>query len=602
MTLLNKLLFILTSKERKRIILILFVILVLALFEIAGLASIIPFIAVLSDPEIFENSSKINSLFEKSKLLGIQSEKQFLFALGLVVFFLLIISLLTKAFAKYLQINFTHNAQFSLEKRMVGSYLSQPYVWFLDRHSADLGKNILGEVGKVIKGGVEAMMNLITRSIVALALMILLIYVNIKLTLIVCASLGFTYLIIYKFTRGILKYIGKKRFKANRWRFTTVVEAFGAIKEIKLGGLEKNYVDRFSRPAKKLATYEAFYGVLMQLPRFAIEAVAFGGMLLITLYLMQISNNFVNIVPTIALYTLAGYRIIPLLQGIFESINTLRYNGPVIDNFFIDLKNLQKINLKGEGNVLQLKKEINLTNIDYSYPNSSKTNLKNINLKITAGSTIGIVGITGSGKSTLIDLILGLHKPKNGKLEVDGKIINDDNLRLWQKSIGYVPQQIFLFDDTVASNIAFGQSPEIINQDAIEKAAKIAKIHDFIVNELPLKYQTLIGEKGVRLSGGQRQRLGIARALYHNPKILVLDEATNALDIQTESYVLKEIKKITKDRTIIVITHRLNSIKDFDKIIYLEKGEIKQEGNFEELNDMIDDLELNKKKQKILID
>jgi ATP-binding cassette, subfamily B, bacterial PglK len=589
MIILNKLLFILTPKEQKHIFLILFVILVVALFEIVGLASIVPFIAVLSDPEIFENSSKINSLFETSKILGIQNQKQFLFILGLVVFFLLIISLLMKALAKYLLIKFSHNAQFNLEKRMVNSYLSQSYEWFLGRHSADLGKNILGEVGKVIKGGVEAMMNLVTRAILAMAFIILLIYVNPKLTFIISVTLGFTYLLIYKLTRGILKHIGNKRFKINRWRFTTVIEAFGAIKEIKLSGLEKNYVDRFSKPAKKLANIEAFFGLLVQLPRLAIEAIAFGGMLLMTLYLMKINNNFVNIIPTIALYTLAGYRILPLLQGIFESINTLRYNKFTIDTFYDDLKKLQTFNLTNEKNILQFKKEINLKNINYSYPSSSKLNLKNINLKIPAGSSIGIVGITGSGKSTLIDLILGLHKPKDGSLEIDGKLIDNHNRRSWQRLIGYVPQQIFLFDDTVASNIAFGQDPELIDQEAIEKAAKVANIHDFIEKELPLKYKTQVGERGIRLSGGQKQRLGIARALYHNPKILVLDEATNALDAQTESLVLKEIKKLGQDRTIISITHRITSVKDYDKIIYVEEGEIKQEGKFEDFNNNMND-------------
>ena len=589
MIILNKLLFILTPKEQKHIFLILFVILVVALFEIVGLASIVPFIAVLSDPEIFENSSKINSLFETSKILGIQNQKQFLFILGLVVFFLLIISLLMKALAKYLLIKFSHNAQFNLEKRMVNSYFSQSYEWFLGRHSADLGKNILGEVGKVIKGGVEAMMNLVTRAILAMAFIILLIYVNPKLTFIISVTLGFTYLLIYKLTRGILKHIGNKRFKINRWRFTTVIEAFGAIKEIKLSGLEKNYVDRFSQPAKKLANIEAFFGLLVQLPRLAIEAIAFGGMLLMTLYLMKINNNFVNIIPTIALYTLAGYRILPLLQGIFESINTLRYNKFTIDTFYDDLKKLQTFNLTNEKNILQFKKEINLKNINYSYPSSSKLNLKNINLKIPAGSSIGIVGITGSGKSTLIDLILGLHKPKDGSLEIDGKLIDNHNRRSWQRLIGYVPQQIFLFDDTVASNIAFGQDPELIDQEAIEKAAKVANIHDFIEKELPLKYKTQVGERGIRLSGGQKQRLGIARALYHNPKILVLDEATNALDAQTESLVLKEIKKLGQDRTIISITHRITSVKDYDKIIYIEEGEIKQEGKFEDFNNNMND-------------
>ena len=595
---LKKLIFLLTPKERRHTILIFFVILIMAFIEIAGLASIVPFMAILSDPEIIQNNSKLNTVFQASRNLGIQSEKQFLFLSGLVVFLLLVISLMTKAFATYLQVNFSSAAKFNLERRMVTSYLSQSYVWFLDRHSADLGKNILGEVGTVIKGGVQSMINLITRSVVAIAVLTLLIVVDAKLTLIVGVTLGLTYLIIFTFTRSILKYIGNERFKANRWRFTTVSEAFGAVKEIKLGGFEKNYIDRFSEPAKKLAKYEAFFGVLTQLPRFAIEAVAFGGMLLITLYLMAKSNNFVNIVPTIALYTLAGYRLIPLLQGIFDSINTLRYSGPSVDALHADLKKLQNSDLTNQKNVLKLKKEINLNNINFSYPNSSQLNLKNINLKIQAGSNIGIVGITGSGKSTLVDVILGLHKPKNGNLKIDGEIIDNHNRRSWQQLIGYVPQQIFLFDDTIASNIAFGQDPTNTDQEAIEKAAKIANIHDFIMNELPMKYQTLIGERGIRLSGGQRQRLGIARALYHNPKVLVLDEATNALDVHTEQLVIEEIKKLRKERTMIVITHRLNSVKDCDNIILIEKGGIKQEGKFEKFNNLSDYFKSDNKKTK----
>ena len=583
---LKKLIFLLTTREQFRAILIFFIILIMAFIEIAGLASIVPFMAILSDPNVIEDNSQLNMAYQVSRDFGIENEKQFLFLSGLVVFLLLVVSLITKALATYLQVNFSSTAKFNLEKRLVTSYLSQSYVWFLDRHSADLGKNILGEVGTVIKGGVQAMINLITRGVVAIAVLILLLIVDAKLTLIVGFTLGFTYFVIFALTRSFLKYIGNERFKANRWRFTTVSEAFGAVKEIKLGGFEKNYVDRFSEPAKKLANYEAFFGVLSQLPRFAIEAVAFGGMLLITLYLMAKSNNFVNIVPTIALYTLAGYRLIPLLQGVFDCVNTLRYSKASVDALYDDLKRLKISDLNNEKKVLELKKEINLNNISFSYPNSSELNLQNINLKIPVGSDVGIVGITGSGKSTLIDIILGLHKPKNGSLEVDGVKIDNFNRRSWQQSIGYVPQQIFLFDDTIASNIAFGIDPKNIDQEAVEKAAKIANIHKFIVNDLPLKYKTLIGERGIRLSGGQRQRLGIARALYHNPKVLVLDEATNALDVHTEQIVIEEIKKIQEDRTMIVITHRLNSVKDFDNIIIIEKGQIKQEGKFEKLKNL----------------
>jgi ABC-type bacteriocin/lantibiotic exporter with double-glycine peptidase domain len=586
MNIFKKIIFLLTPKERINAILMFFAILIVAFLEIAGLASIVPFMAILSDPEIIENNSKLNTIYQVSRDFGIENEKQFLIFSGLVVFLLLITSLISKAFAAYLQVNFSARAKFNLEKRLVTSYLSQTYVWFLDRHSAELGKNILGEVGTVIKGGVQTMINLITRGVLAIAVLILLLIVDTKLTLIVSFVIGLTYFIIFSFTRSYLKYIGNERFKANRWRFTTISEAFGAIKEIKLAGFEKDYVDKFSEPANKLVKYEAYFGVLSQLPRFAIEAVAFGGMLLMTLYLMNKSNNFVNIVPTIALYVLAGYRLMPLLQGVFDCINTLRYSKASVDALYNDLNKLQNYNLSSDKKILKLKKEINLNNINFAYPNSTHLNLKHINFKIFAGTSIGIVGITGSGKSTLIDVILGLLKPQNGNLEVDGVKIDNLNRRSWQKSIGYVPQQIFLFDDTIESNIAFSADSQSINQVAIEKAAKAANIHEFIVNELPFKYKTLIGERGIRLSGGQRQRLGIARALYHNPDILIMDEATNALDIHTEKIVTNEIKKLRGNRTMIVITHRLNSVKDCDKILVIEKGEIKQEGKFDELKNL----------------
>ena len=230
-----------------------------------------------------------------------------------------------------------------------------------------------------------------------------------------------------------------------------------------------------------------------------------------------------------------------------------------------------------------------MNNIHYNYPNASKTALKNINLNIPAYSTIGLVGATGSGKTTTVDIILGLLQSQKGTLEVDGKIINNNNRRAWQHSIGYVPQQIFLVDNTVASNIAFGKDINEINQEAVEHAAKIANLHEFIINELPLKYETFIGERGVRLSGGQRQRIGIARALYNRPQVLILDEATSALDNLTEKVVMEAVHNSENKITKILIAHRLSTVKKCDKIFLFDKGELKSEGTFEELIKINDD-------------
>jgi len=270
----------------------------------------------------------------------------------------------------------------------------------------------------------------------------------------------------------------------------------------------------------------------------------------------------------------------PAVQQIYTAFTQISFNSPSIDLLNKDIKNLKPFNSNQAHDVdaLSLNKAITLKNIYYNYPNTTRTALKNININIPAKSTVGLIGTTGSGKTTTVDIILGLLEPQKGTLEVDGKVVSKQNSRAWQRSIGYVPQHIYLADDTIEANIAFGFDPKDINQEAVEKASKIANLHEFIMHELPNKYQTTIGERGVRLSGGQRQRIGIARALYHNPQVLILDEATSALDNQTEQAVMDAVNNITKDITIILIAHRLNTVKNCDIIFKLEKGQIiKQE-------------------------
>lgn len=583
MKIIKKLLFILTPQERKKGFALLLMILIMALLEMIGLVSILPFIAMLSNPEMVETNSFLNKLFITSKIIGIENNQQFLFLLGSIVFILLVISLSFKALTTYFQIYFIQMNNFSIQRRMIESYLKQPYSWFLDRHSADLGKNILSEVGIVVSNGIKPFVDLIVRCAVAITIFVLLILVDPKLAITVSLTLGLAYGLIYKFSRSILIRIGKERLKANQWRFTAVSEAFGAVKEIKVGGLEKTYIERFSNPAKALAKYQASFSVINQLPRFALEAIAFGGMLLLILYLMSQSKNFINMVPILALYVFAGYRLLPSLQGIYNDISQLRFVDAGLDSVYDDLKNLNSFKSIEKKKIVLVKKSIVLKNINYQYPNVSNKVLNGINLQIKAGSTIGIVGHTGSGKTTLIDIILGLLEPQQGNLEVDDIMINKNLIRDWQSSIGYVPQDIFMADDTVSSNIAFGHNPNYIEKTFVEHAAKIANIHEFITEELPLKYNTKVGERGIRLSGGQKQRLGIARALYNNPQVLILDEATSALDNITEQTVIDNIQNQRKDRTIIMITHRLTTVKDCDQIFIIEKGKIKDKGTFEHL-------------------
>ena len=578
-----KILNLLSRVERRRAFYLLIMILFMALLDTLGIASIIPFIAVLTNPDLIETNIVLKKVYKYLNVFGVDTNQDFLFILGLFVFFILAFSLTFKAFLTYLQLRFTSMCEYSLSKRITESYLNQPYSWFLSRHSADLGKTILSEVGLIISKGLKPLMNLITYGIIAGAILVLLIIADPIIALISGFIFSVAYLLLYKFTRSFLAHIGKERLKANQKRFTIISEAFGAAKELKIGSLEQTFLARFSNPSKLLARHTAIAGAISQLPRYALEMIAFGGMLLLILSLMIQKVIFVNILPLIALYAFAGYRLLPAFQQIYGSITQLRFVGPSLDAIHDDIKNLAPKISQKEKKLISLNNKIKLKNLYYQYPNSSRITLKNININIPISSTVGIVGTTGSGKTTLIDVILGLLHAQKGTLEVDNTIIDQNNCHAWQRSIGYVPQEIFITDDTLEANIAFGIDKQNVNQNSIIQAAKIANIHDFVINDLPEKYQTKVGERGVRLSGGERQRIGLARAVYRNPDILILDEATSALDNLTEKLVMEKIRNFEDKKTIIMIAHRLSTVRNCDIIYYMENGEIKNSGTYNEL-------------------
>ena len=576
----KKLLFLLSPNERRKALMLLFMILIMALLDVIGVASILPFMAVITNPNIIETNSILNKMFQASATFGVDDNQQFLFALGVLVFVLSIISLIFKAFTTYFQTRFVQMREYSIGKRLVEGYLHQPYSWFLNQNSSELGKTILSEVNQVISGGIKPLIDLIAKSMITIALIVLLIIANPKLALIISVSLSLVYGFIFFFIRSYLNKIGEKRLKNNQLRFKTVSEAFGAAKEIKVGGLEQTFINSFSNSAQILAQTQAISSILSQLPRFFLEAIAFGGTMLIILYMMKLTGSFNNILPIISLYVFAGYRLIPALQQIYSSFTRLTFVGPSLNKLYHDMNKLKSVEQNQNEGVLKLNKSIVLKNLCYDYPNASRTALKDINLIIPVKSTVGLVGTTGSGKTTTVDIILGLLEAQKGTLEIDGKIITKKNLRSWQCSIGYVPQHIYLADDTVEANIAFGLNNEDISQEGVEKAAKIANLHEFIIEELPKKYQTIIGERGVRLSGGQRQRIGIARALYHNPQVLILDEATSALDNKTEKAVMDAVNNLSKNITTILIAHRLKTVENCDIIFKLEKGRLIDQGKF----------------------
>jgi ABC-type multidrug transport system fused ATPase/permease subunit len=579
----KKIIDLLTPQERGRLIFILIIVLISGLLDVFGVASIMPFIAVLSKPELVETNIILASAYKFSQNFGVDTIRQFLFVLALFSFLIIVFSMVFKALTMYAQLRFAVMREYSLSKRLLEGYVRQPYVWFLNRNSAELGKNILSEVSRFTNYCLLPMVNIISHSILAIVLISLIIFIDPIVAFISFTVLSVAYFIIYKSVGAFLKKIGKKSIRSNEDRFSALQELFGSIKELKVRGLEQTYIDKYSTSAQIYAKTLASSQTISQLPRFFIEAIAFGGIIILVLVLLKTNDELALALPTIVLYVFAGYRLMPALQSIYHSYVNLRFSNPGLQKLHNDIMSSKSKKTENNSGLISLKQNIELKNIYFTYPNTNRPALNNISMTIPSKSIVGLVGSTGSGKTTLADAILGLLESQQGTLTIDGNVIDNNNRKLWQKSIGYVPQNIYLSDDTVAANIAFGVESGNINYAEVYRSSKIANIHDFVINELSDGYNTIVGERGVRLSGGQRQRIGIARAMYHNPQLFIFDEATSALDSITENTVMEAIKKLGKKITIIIIAHRLSTVRDCEKIFLLEKGKLINEGTFETL-------------------
>ncbi len=581
---LKKILDLFSMQERRKAYLIFVMILVMALLDMTGIASIMPLLAVLANPDVVESNVYLAATY---RYLEFSDRSRFLYFLGIATFVLLVLSVLFKALTTYAILRFTHIRNYSLSKRLVAGYLNQPYEWFLNRHSADLGKTVLSEVEHVTQGAVIPMMQLIAQGSVVVALVLLLLLVNPLLAIIIGVTLGSAYLLIYLLLRRLLLNIGEDRVVANKARFTSVQEAFGGIKDVKIGALEAEFIKRFEGPARRYAEHQATSQAASYLPRYLLEAVAFGGLILVTLSIMADSDGLHEVLPLIGLYGLAGYRLLPALQQVYVQLVNLRYSNSALNELHADIQMLGRPDYRDEQCVsedpIEFRHYLQLRDVDYHYPKAERPALRGLSLKVSAKTTVGIVGSSGSGKTTTADLILGLLCPDAGNLLVDGIAIDSNNVRSWQRCIGYVPQQIYLSDASVASNIAFGLAENCVDMEAVEEAARIANLHEFVITELSEGYKTAVGERGVRLSGGQRQRIGIARALYNRPELLIFDEATSALDNITEQVVMEAVHNLSHQRTIIIIAHRLSTIRPCDDIYLFEGGRVAARGTYETL-------------------
>ncbi len=479
----------------------------------------------------------------------------------------------------------------SISRKLLSSYLYRPYEYFLNRNSAELSKNILEEVKAVASSMLKPVLRGTAKGIVALFIVGFLFFVDPVVAGLVTVTLGGAYTGIYLYVQDWIDRMGEARVEANTARYQVVSEAFGGIKVVKLRGKEDAFLQLYDSPSQRFARVQADYKVIKKVPRYVLEAVAFGGIILIATYRIAIQDDVRQVIPILGLYAFAGYRLMPALQQAFGALASVRFNTAALRELSGDMKEQVRTSQRSKSDrtasnevgSVTLEEKLVLDGVYFTYPDAKKATIKNLSFEIPSKSTVGFVGETGSGKTTTVDIILGLLRPTRGKVEVDGTRISEDNVFHWQRGIGYVPQKIYLSDDTIARNIAFGVPEEKIDMRAVQDAAHRAHIFEFVDTELPEGWNTTVGERGVKLSGGQRQRIGIARALYHDPSVLVFDEATSALDQATEASVMEAIYDLEGDHTMFMIAHRLSTVRRSDKIIMLENGRKIGEGTYEEL-------------------
>jgi ABC-type multidrug transport system fused ATPase/permease subunit len=578
----RKIIELLNDRQKKQALGLVALFILMSLTEVVGIASILPFMSVLSNPQIVTENKYLKAGYD---FFGFQDTTSYLLLIGLGVFAALFLSNAIKAATRWITLHVTHGWGESLAKRLLETCLRQPYEFFLTRNSAELSKNILAEVHAVTSNVIIIFLDMLTKIIVTVVMLIFLAVMDPILAVATGVILGGAYTIVFIAFKKRLKDLAKQRAQAMSDKYRVVNESIQGIKNIKLCGYEKIYADHFALPARTFAVTTAKSNVMGEIPRYAMEVIAFGGILLMLLYLLLHGKQELSqAMPVIAVYVFAGYRLMPSLQGIYYGFTKIRFNKPVLDIIRKELSyasSMQDLKEKSAA-PLPFNKGIKLENVAFGY-GPERNIIKETSLEISAGAMVGIVGKTGAGKTTLVDLILGLLSPTSGSISIDGIKLEDGNRRNWQENLSYVSQHIYLSDDTIAANIAFGVPIENIDREKVCRAASMASISDFIENELPQGYNTVIGENGIRLSGGQRQRIGLARALYLEKPVLVLDEATSALDPETEESVMKSIHSLERNKTILIISHKVELLSKCDSIIIVQNGKAAYKGKNEAL-------------------
>ncbi|HSA86489.1 MAG TPA: ABC transporter ATP-binding protein [Nitrospira sp.] len=587
----------LSAKERRRSYALLGLMIFTGLIDAVGVSSVLPFMAVVGNPDLIQTNPRLHQLYTA---LQFESRTTFLVALGCAALAMTLFSNAVSLATSSSILGFSHNLLHSLSVQILSHYVRQPYEYFLEHNSSRLVFNCTDDVTRVIHGIAIPFLQAMAKVIIALNILLLVMWVDPWLAVLFGTVIATVYGIVFLTIRHKVADLGRASKTANAERFRLATETLNGIKELRILGQDKEYQERFAKYSVLFTKNQWISTTLSMVPRYVIESVAFGSVILLVIYLLATHQDFKEALPLLTLYAFTAYRLLPAFQQIFGSATTIRYNLASLEAVEERLKTMARRSAPESRqiaatptqsvyeNVGPFQQHIILENLSFQYANADTPIIHGLNLTIRRNTTVAIVGSSGGGKTTIVDIILGLLEPQGGTLFVDGMPITSRNVTSWQKHLGYVPQHIYLADDTVAANIAFGVAPRDLDLDRVVHAAQVANLHEFVMSELSDGYTTMVGERGVRLSGGQRQRIGIARALYSDPDVLILDEATSALDSLTEDAVTEAIQNIFHQKTIIMIAHRLRTVERADVIYLLENGCVTDQGTYEELLDKND--------------
>jgi ATP-binding cassette, subfamily B, bacterial PglK len=586
---LSKFLYIYTGTKQSLFLLFLMAVLT-SVLESFGIGLIGPFLNLSSNPNQALEVPLLNWIYTQFKL---ESSDQLILLLGLSIIFIFIIKSAAYILTNAYLFKISFNQKKKLVSRMMSAYLRTPYTFFLERSSASITQNIIIETSTFTTEYLLPLLTAAVNLVIILFILVLLAKTSLLLLVMILGILLFVILVFEGFGKRIRKW-GRIRTEADQEMIKIVNHSVGGLKETRVIGCETYfekqldyYGERWQRSVTLFRTARTIFPALIQ-NGLIIGVIGF--VCVLSISSTQETQDFNTV---LAVFVTASLRLIPSANQFMISISSIRNSSYSVDVVYADLKALEKVEITDRvqssiqkveqinRRALNFENQICIKNIRYHYPNTAEDVIKGISLKIRRGESIALIGKSGAGKTTLVDILLGLLSPQQGDITVDNVSIYD-NLRCWQDLVGYIPQSIFLTDDTIEHNIAFGVADELINPEQLEQAVTVAQLSE-LIQQLPEGIKTRVGERGIKLSGGQRQRIGIARAIYHGREVLVLDEATAALDNETERLVSDAIQSLAGSKTLIIIAHRLSTVEDCDRIYMLEKGRIAKAGSYREV-------------------